>query len=137
VDSGEERKTFKRTPEESGIDPRLWDFADRLVAQSRVVVDRPRGSRHPRYPAYVYPLDYGYLDGTTAMDGGGIDVWQGSLSEKRVTGIILTIDLLKRDAELKFLVGCTAAKADTALSAHQAESQVALLIPRAAEEQQT
>ncbi len=121
---------MKRTPQESGIDPRLWDFADRLVAASSVVIDRPHGSRHPRYPAYVYPLDYGYLDGTKAMDGGGIDVWQGNLSEKRVTGIILTIDLLKRDAELKLLVGCTAAEADTALAAHQTESQAALLILR-------
>lgn len=56
----------------------FWTALDALVAQSRVVIDRPRGSAHPRYPHVVYPLDYGYLDGTSSMDGAGIDVWRGS-----------------------------------------------------------
>ena len=30
---------------------------------------------------FVYSVDYGYLENTTAMDGGGIDVWKGSNSE--------------------------------------------------------
>jgi inorganic pyrophosphatase len=28
----------------------------------------------------IYPLDYGYLEITTSSDGGGIDVWFGSLN---------------------------------------------------------
>lgn len=40
------------------------------------------------------------------MDGSGIDVWVGS-GEKRIDAIICTIDLLKRDSEIKILIGCT------------------------------
>ena len=44
-------------------------------------------------------------------DGGGIDVWLGSLNHhgqhKTLTGILCTFDTLKRDAEIKLLIGCT------------------------------
>ena len=49
----------------------FWVYLDRMVGTSRIVIDRPRGSAHPHYPDLVYPLDYGYLDGTTTVDGGG------------------------------------------------------------------
>ena len=55
----------------------------------------------------IYPLDYGYLEGTTSVDGGGLDVWAGSLSPKKLTALVITIDLLKRDIEIKLLLGCT------------------------------
>lgn len=85
----------------------FWSVLDRLVAESEVVVDRPRGSTHPRFPDYVYPLDYGYLKGTSSMDGDGIDVWIGSQEPKTIVGVICTVDLLKKDSEIKILLGCT------------------------------
>jgi inorganic pyrophosphatase len=86
----------------------FWTILDELAVTSEIVVDRPRGSGHSRLPDMVYPLDYGYLAGTTAGDGAGIDVWLGSLPERRVTGIACTADAHKRDAEIKLLLGCTA-----------------------------
>src|SRR5512143_2262258 len=92
----------------------FWQGMSNLLVTNNIVIDRPRGSTHPHYPELVYPLDYGFLEGTTASDGGGIDVWLGSLSTvmnrnnaKTLTGILCTFDTLKRDAEIKFLVGCT------------------------------
>ena len=61
---------------------------------------------HPRYPDMIYPLDYGYVENTSAADGGGIDVWIGSQGGKTLTGILCTFDTLKRDAEFKRLTGC-------------------------------
>jgi inorganic pyrophosphatase len=86
---------------------RFWDALDELVESSEIVIDRPKGSRHPRYPDCVYPLDYGYLAGTSASDGGGIDVWVGSLPERRIVGVTATVDLVKRDTEIKILIGLT------------------------------
>jgi inorganic pyrophosphatase len=88
-------------------DPAFWEACDELVLSSRVVIDRPRGEPHPRRPELVYPLDYGYLEGTTAGDGQGIDVWLGGGAGKAVTAIVCTVDLFKRDAELKLLVRCS------------------------------
>jgi inorganic pyrophosphatase len=68
------------------INPRFWSLVDQLADQHTLIIDRPKGSAHPRYPDHIYPLDYGYLEGTTAGDGDGIDVWVGSLADKRVQG---------------------------------------------------
>ncbi len=89
------------------VDSDFWSHLDQLVAGSKIVIDRPRGSAHPRYPEVIYPLDYGYLDGTTAGDGAGIDVFVGSIPAGRPNAILCTVDLWKRDAEIKILIGCT------------------------------
>jgi inorganic pyrophosphatase len=109
----------------------FWNALDQLVADSRLVIDRPRGSAHPRYPDLIYPFDSGYLENTTAMDGGGIDIWLGSLPERRVTAVICTVDQVKRDAEIKLLLGCTPQDAQAILSVHNDRFQVGLLIERA------
>jgi len=108
----------------------FWSFLDRLIVSSKVVVDRPRGSRHPRYPELVYPLDYGYLEGTTAGDGDGIDVWLGASKKRAVTGVLLTIDLVKRDAEVKLTLGCTAEERLIALKFLKSQFMQAILIDR-------
>ena len=78
-----------------------------LATSNPIVLDRPRGAVHPKYPDLIYPLDYGYLENTTAGDGDGIDIWVGSSDDKTLTGILCTFDKLKRDAEIKLLIGCT------------------------------
>ncbi len=109
---------------------RFWILADQLVAAYPIVIDRPAGSRHPRLPGIVYPFDYGYLDGTGAIDGDGVDCWRGSLPGLAVTGAIVTVDVVKSDSEVKWLVGCTADEMDAALATHRTEWQAALLIVR-------
>jgi inorganic pyrophosphatase len=88
-------------------DTLFWHEMGNLIAANKIIVDRPKGARHPRYPKLIYPLDYGYLENTTAGDGDGIDVWMGSLDRKTLTGILCTFDTIKRDAEIKLLIGCT------------------------------
>jgi inorganic pyrophosphatase len=90
-------------------DTSFWQAMTELRAITSVIIDRPKGSSHPRYPEVIYPPDYGYLENTTASDGGGIDVWSGSLhrTDKTLTGILCTFDTLKHDAEIKLLSGCT------------------------------
>ena len=57
----------------------FWDALDELVKTSEIVVDRPKGSIHPRFPDFIYRLDYGYLRGTSSMDGAGIEICTTSL----------------------------------------------------------
>ena len=96
----------------------FWCALDELVATSEIVIDRPGGTAHPRYPDYIYPLDYGYLKNTASMDGGGIDVWLGSAGDRHVNGVICTVDLMKRDSEIKVLIDCTPQEQKTALESH-------------------
>ena len=102
--------------EAPGLPTKFWAAAKHLVDTSEIVVDRPKGSSHPTVPEAIYPVAYGYLRGTTASDGEGIDVWLGSLQPNRITGVVCTLDLRKRDAEVKLLVGCTSAEENDILS---------------------
>ena len=108
----------------------FWQALDTLVATSEIVIDRPKDTAHPRYPELVYPLNYGYLQGTRSGDGDGIDIWLGSLLERSVTAAILTVDLFKRDSEVKFLLGCTSQEVLTIFTFLQNGMQRAMLVER-------
>jgi inorganic pyrophosphatase len=111
----------------------FWEGLDRLVAGRDIVIDRPRGSRHPRHPAFTYPLDYGYLAGTRAADGDGLDVWLGSRYDPErpaITAIVCTVDLAQQDVEIKLLLGCTRSEMDTIVQAHTRGAQRGVLVVR-------
>lgn len=112
------------------MDGDFWSFMERLAAESRVVIDRPRGSAHPAFPSCIYPMDYGYLEGTSAIDGGGIDVWPGSLGDHSVEAVALTVDLERRDAEIKVLLGCTEAEKELVLDFLNGYAMRACLVRR-------
>jgi inorganic pyrophosphatase len=46
-------------------------FLDKTV---HVTIDRPLGSRHPRW-GFVYPVNYGFVPGTRAPDGEELDAY--------------------------------------------------------------
>ena len=108
----------------------FWLNLDRLVTSCNLRVDRPKGTPHPRYQSFIYPLDYGHLEDTRSGDGEGIDVWLGSLPVRKVTAIICSLDLEKRDSEIKILLGCTVQETQDILRVHNTGLQSAILLPR-------
>lgn len=84
----------------------IWALFDGLAASGEVSIDRPRGTAHPRFPAWIYPVDYGYFVDTNGGDGEGIDVFRGRASGRGVVGLVATFDPHKRDAEVKVLLDC-------------------------------
>ena len=95
----------------------FWNALDELVNNSEIIIDRPKGSSHPKYPDFIYRVDYGYLKDTTSMDGAGIDVWVGS-DGKKVDAIMCIVDLMKRDSEIKILIGCTEEEKEIVYETH-------------------
>jgi len=65
------------------------------------------------------------------MDGGGIDLWQGSDPAQNLDAIICTVDLIKRDSEVKLLIGCTEEEKALVYKAHnKTESMKGILVRR-------
>lgn len=85
----------------------FWERLKTIINESEMVIDRPKGSTHPKSPKIVFPLDYGYLKNTSAGDGNEIDVWLGSLGKKELNAIACTVDSLKQDIEIKLIVSCS------------------------------
>ncbi len=88
------------------FDNGFWEAIDILVNQSNIIIDRPKGTAHPKYPDFIYKVNYGYLEDTASMDGAGIDVWVGTKG-KKADAIMCIVDLMKQDSEIKILIGCT------------------------------
>jgi inorganic pyrophosphatase len=88
----------------------FWGHINRLVAESRIIIDVPKGTKNSRFQEEPQLVNYSYLEGTSSMDEGGIDVFVGSDPSRRVDAIICTVDFFKRDSEIKILIGCTEAE---------------------------
>ena len=108
----------------------FWRALDSLVDNSEIVIDRPKGTAHLKYPDFIYNVDYGYLKNTSSMDGAGIDVWTGS-GEKKIDAIMCIVDLMKRDSEIKILIGCTEEEKQIVYQTHnETEYMKGILIRR-------
>ena len=108
----------------------FWKALDELVDNSEIIIDRPKGTAHPRYPDFIYRVDYGYLSNTSSIDGAGIDVWVGS-GDKKIDAIMCIVDLMKRDSEIKILIGCTEEEKEIVYETHnETEFMKGVLIRR-------
>ena len=112
------------------MDEEFWEFLDVLVESSSIVIDRPRGTSHPRYSDLIYPLDYGHLADTLSSDQSEIDVWIGDNAEQDLEAIICTIDLLKKDVEVKVLLSCSEENIQKILDFHNSGNMRATVIRR-------
>ena len=83
-----------------------WEAWERTVEARGVTIDRPYRSAHPAYPSIVYPIDYGYVNGTMAGDGHEVDVFVGS-ADNGLVGTMVTTDHRRGDREFKLLYRCT------------------------------
>lgn len=77
-----------------------------LLKKIHVAVDRPLGSRHPKYPDLIYPVNYGYLPGTVSGDGEPIDAYILGLTVpvREYDGIVVAVVHRNNDAEDKLVV---------------------------------
>lgn len=83
-----------------------WERWEKIIREKGYEIDRPIGSRHPRYEYIVYPVDYGFIPGVMGWDDMEQDIFVGS-PEGPLVGIILTADFHKGDREFKLLWGLT------------------------------
>ena len=90
-----------------------WQAWARCIEANGLTIERPRATAHPEYPSVVYPLDYGYVNGTRGGDGDALDVFVGQ-GTTGLVGAILTTDHRQRDREAKLLYDCTPTEIYTA-----------------------
>ena len=81
------------------------DIESYLGKTVKIIIDRPLGSAHPKFPSLIYPVNYGYIPETIGGDGEEIDVYLFGVDEPvmeytaKIIGIIYRAD----DAEQKLV----------------------------------
>lgn len=109
----------------------FWQKLDTLFLSSKLVIDRPKNTCHYKYSNLIYPVDYGYLCDTMGSDQSPIDVFRGSNKSTLVQALIVSADILKKDCEVKLLIGCTDEEEEAILVfLNQTEFQKAVMIRR-------
>ena len=108
----------------------FWAVAEGLIARHAVCIDRPHGSRHPRFPDVVYPLDYGFLEATSGGDGEGIDLWIGTRPGAGLIGAFVTADPHKADMEVKLVLDADADDVATLERFYAPQAQGAFYVRR-------
>ena len=81
------------------------DIEEYLGKTVNIIIDRPLGSAHPKFPALIYPVNYGYIPETIGGDGEEIDVYLLGVSEpvREYTAKIIGIIYREDDAEQKLV----------------------------------
>jgi len=72
----------------------------------KVTIDRPLGSRHPKHPDILYPVNYGYVEGVIAPDGEEQDAYVLGVGHpvRSFTGQIVAVIHRHDDVEEKWVV---------------------------------
>ncbi len=104
----------------------FWQKIDSLVLSTSIIISQPKGSHHAKYLNMIYPVDYGYLNDTDA-----IKVFKGSRKTSKVDAIMVVGDILKRDLEVKLIMGCDEKETHRILQfINQTDYQKGILVKR-------
>jgi inorganic pyrophosphatase len=101
-----------------------WAWWERLIEDQGIEIDRPRGTDHPRYPGWTYPVDYGYIPGTTGGDGRPVDVFVGGGTTGLRAALVVRHDGIE---ELKLLWNTNEDEIENAIAFLNADMDVALV----------
>lgn len=109
----------------------FWQKLDSIYFASSIVITQAQGSTHPTFKNLVYPVDYGYLNETLSQDELGIAIYKGKGSAYLVEAILVAADILKKDIEVKLLVGCSQEEVERILRfVNQTEYQKTIIVRR-------
>lgn len=86
-----------------------WTAWAEVIDSNGITIDRPKGSVHPVHSEIVYPIDYGFVNGTMASDDEEVDIFVGR-SPTGLTAAIVTEDFRKQDKEIKLIYNCDLAE---------------------------
>ena len=88
------------------LDAEERNYSDVIGRTVSGKIDRPLGSRHPRKPSMVYPINYGYVDGVPGGDGAEQDVYVFGSEEplEEFEGKVVAVYRRFDDVEDKWIV---------------------------------
>ncbi len=70
------------------------DLQKHLGTKVRIVIDRPIGTKHPKYKSTIYPVNCGFIPKTISGDGREVDVYVLGVSETLKPFTELEVDII-------------------------------------------
>jgi inorganic pyrophosphatase len=85
----------------------FWQKMDTIALSSKIQIVRPKDTSHPDFANLVYPVDYGCFMDMSTTESDAIHVYRGTKKPAMVQAVAVSVDILKRDMDVKVLYGCT------------------------------
>jgi len=81
------------------------DISKYLGEKVTVTIDRAMGTKHPKH-GFIYPVNYGFIDGTVSADGEELDAYVLGVHEplSKFTGVVIAIINRTNDNDPKLIV---------------------------------
>ena len=82
------------------------EYSEKYIGkQVTVKMDRPLGSKHPKW-GFIYPVNYGYIEGTIAPDGDELDAYVLGVYEplEEFTGKVIAVIERENDNDDKLVI---------------------------------
>lgn len=112
----------------------FWQKLDTLLASSLYKKVRDIHESHPKYPLLVYPVEYGHLYDTDVDQLVVAKIFKGSLTSSQCDAVIVAIDILQKELDIKLLVGCDEREKEKCLEfSNQTHFQKTILVSRSNE----
>ncbi|MBW9212244.1 MULTISPECIES: Inorganic pyrophosphatase [Terrabacteria group] len=112
----------------------FWQKVDTLFLSSGYTILRKKGERHPQFPNLIYPADYGYVNETKSTNGNGASLYAGSENRNKITSLVIAVDILSREMDVKILVGCSPEEEEAILRyLNQTDYQKTILVRKGEE----
>ena len=109
----------------------FWQKIDTLYLSSDLVMDKPKGTSHHEYHNLIYPVDYGHLKSSVEDIDESVGLYRGTGNKKIIDTIVVCVDILKKDVEVKLLMGCTPQEEEAILIfLNQTDFQKTILVRR-------
>lgn len=85
----------------------FWQKLDILLVTSTYKKMRSPKQPHPLHPNLIYPVEYGYLMDSDNPDKIVSKVFKGTSGKSQCEQVMLVVDILTKEMDVKLLVGCT------------------------------
>ncbi len=112
----------------------FWQKIDTLLFSSPLEIFHKKGESHPEYAHFIFPVDVGMLQETSSQKSDGIFAFKGTKESSGCNAVVVSVDILKKELEVKLLIDCTEEEEEEILKfLNQADLQKAILLQRGSE----
>lgn len=112
----------------------FWQKVNTLYLSCGFTIVRKKGDHHPQFANLIYPVDYGYINETKSTNGEGLSLYAGTGDRNKISALVIAVDILSREMDVKVLVGCNSEEEESILRyLNQTDYQKTILVHKGEE----
>ncbi len=84
----------------------FWQKVETLLLSGNLKMEKKKGDVHSTFGNLIYPTDYGHLVDAKGAGEYGVSVYVGTGNHMEISALVVAVDILTKELDVKMLVGC-------------------------------